>query len=167
MRWLVKSIPILLSLSLTFSKINCEDRSVYREHVYRIERLKDVRAAHKEALINSIIHVESRGNPFAYNKEEEAVGILQIRPIMLNHANEIVGYKRFSLEDRWCPEKSKEIFWVVQNDGNPGMFLDQACHLWNAGIKDKRRWTITEGYRALVEAQYIKIVSSEVVVIVK
>lgn len=162
MKWLISIIFTFILLISFPAQIRCGVVYANKQHILRTERLKDLKERHKELMINSIIYVESRGNPKAYNKVEEAVGILQIRPIMLNHANQIIGYKKFSLEDRWCPIKSKEIFWIVQEHGNPGMYLDQACHLWNAGINDKRRWGITEGYRDLVKNRYSKLLNEVV-----
>ena len=63
-------------------------------------------------LIHSMIQVESEGNPNAYAKREEAVGVLQIRPIMVNEVNRLLhkfdSDKFYTLEDRWSETKSIE-----------------------------------------------------------
>ena len=123
---------------------------------YELEVFKE---RHRELMLKSIIQIESSGRIDAYNPGEDAVGVLQIRPIMLRHANKIVGFEKFSLDDRWCKDKSIEIFWIVQEHHNPNMWLDQACHLWNAGIPDKRKWGITEGYRGKVSMEYNKLMA--------
>ena len=68
-------------------------------------------------LIEAMIWVESRGNDSAYCKKEEAVGCLQIRPIMLLECNRILELKkiskRYALPDRWHRDKSIEMFYVV------------------------------------------------------
>ena len=68
-------------------------------------------------LIDAMIQVESKGNDSAYCKREEAVGCLQIRPIMLREVNRILAMqssqKRYKLSDRWSRAKSIEMF-VVQ-----------------------------------------------------
>ncbi len=63
--------------------------------------------------------VESSNNANAYNTAADAVGIAQITPIVVRQANKIVGWQRFTLEDRWSPERSYEIFATVVNDGLP------------------------------------------------
>lgn len=142
--------PSIMPIKTADGEINfIEEHSrikVYEE-MFKKER-------HKELVLQSIILIESGGKEDAYNKKEEAVGILQIRPIMLRHANKIIGFEKFSLDDRWCKEKSIEIFWTVQTYHNPDIDLEQACHLWNAGITNKRKWEITETYRNLVLNQY-------------
>ena len=68
-------------------------------------------------LIHSMIQVESEGNPNAYAKREEAVGVLQIRPIMVNEVNRLLhkfdSDKFYTLEDRWSETKSIEMFYVI------------------------------------------------------
>ena len=57
-----------------------------------------------EPLIEAMIMVESRGNDSAYSKKEEAVGCLQIRPIMVREVNRILEIQksdlRYTLDDR-------------------------------------------------------------------
>lgn len=64
----------------------------------------------------AIEQVESGGNPDAYNASEDAAGILQIRRIMVDDVNRILAgqksTKRFTYEDRWDADKSREIFAV-------------------------------------------------------
>lgn len=62
--------------------------------------------------INAIIQIESSGNPNAYNREEAAAGLFQIRPIYVEDVNRILGEERFTLEDRWNKDKSTEMFKV-------------------------------------------------------
>lgn len=91
-----------------------------------------------DILLEAIIYVESRGNPKAYNAKEDAAGQLQIRPIMVREANRICGYERFSLKDRWDPQRSIEMWYVVQNYHNPSYSPVIACSVWNAGNKKKQ-----------------------------
>lgn len=66
-----------------------------------------------EPLIMAMIWVESRNNDSAYAKSEEAVGCLQIRPIMLAECNRILELqnvdKRYTLEDRWSRTDRKSV----------------------------------------------------------
>jgi len=52
-------------------------------------------------LIAALMIVESGGNPIAVNVREDAVGILQIRPIFVEDVNRIIGTDFYTLEDRY------------------------------------------------------------------
>lgn len=83
-------------------------------------------------LIDAIIHVESRGDSTAYNKREDAVGVLQIRPIMLREVNRLLGYDKYNLEDRWSKAKSIEMFEVIrEHTTNPTD--EKLARNWNGG----------------------------------
>ena len=82
--------------------------------------------------IQSIIHIESKGNPFAQGSKND-VGVLQITPICVKEANRILGYARFTLEDRFSHKKSVEIFNIIQGHHNPAFNHERACKIWNPG----------------------------------
>lgn len=88
-------------------------------------------------LILAMIQVESRGNDSAYNKREDAVGCLQIRPIMLRECNRILSLmgvdKEYTLEDRWSRTKSIEIFYVVNNHHHKNGTYEEIARAWNGG----------------------------------
>ena len=88
-------------------------------------------------LIEAMIWVESRGDDSAYCKKEEAVGCLQIRPIMLLECNRILALQKskleYALEDRWSREKSIEIFYVVNQHYNKTNSHELIARLWNGG----------------------------------
>jgi len=88
-------------------------------------------------LIRAMIQVESRGNDSAYNKREEAVGCLQIRPIMLKECNRILTLigvdKQYTLDDRWNRTKSIEIFYVVNNHHHKNGTYEEIARAWNGG----------------------------------
>ena len=65
-----------------------------------------------ELLILAIILIESGGDPKAYNQREQAAGLMQIRPIYVQDVNRILGEDRYTLDDRWCREKSIEMFVI-------------------------------------------------------
>ena len=73
-----------------------------------------VRSIPKDNLIKAIMYVESRGNTKAHNISEDAVGCLQIRPIMLKEVNRLLGYNKYKLKDRWSKLKSIEMFNVIK-----------------------------------------------------
>lgn len=88
-------------------------------------------------LIEAIISVESGGNPRAYNKHNDCVGILQITPILVKDCNQILARKglkkRYTLKDRYNIEKSKEMFLLYQETYNPQKDLERAIRIWNGG----------------------------------
>lgn len=83
-------------------------------------------------LIDAIIYVESRGDTKAHNIKEDAVGCLQIRPIMLREVNRLLGYNKYKLADRWSKAKSIEMFNVIkQHTTNPTD--EKLARNWNGG----------------------------------
>tara|TARA_R110001632_G_scaffold44827_2_gene113824 strand:+ start:3249 stop:3650 length:402 start_codon:yes stop_codon:yes gene_type:complete len=98
----------------------------------------EIIAAKDTKLIDAIIYVESRGDSMAYNIGEDAVGVLQIRPIMLREVNRLLGYDRYNLKDRWSKAKSIEMFEIIkQNTGNP---TDEIlARNWNGGWKGYKK----------------------------
>lgn len=95
-------------------------------------------------IIRKIIMIESKNNPAAYNEKEDAVGLFQIRPIMITEVNRLLHTNRFSLEDRWCPKTSKEIFIAYQNIVNPNWDPELAARKWNGGINGDKKETTKE-----------------------
>lgn len=86
----------------------------------------------KDNLVEAIIWVESRGDTLAYNKSEEALGCLQVRPIMLREVNRILGYNKFKLSDRTSRNKSIEMFNVIRGYiNNPTD--ERIARTWNGG----------------------------------
>ena len=91
-----------------------------------------VRTIPKNNLIDAIIYVESKGDIKAHNISEDAVGCLQIRPIMLREVNRLLGYNKYQLTDRWSKVKSIEMFNVIkQNTTNPTN--EKLARNWNGG----------------------------------
>jgi soluble lytic murein transglycosylase-like protein len=91
-----------------------------------------VRTIPKNNLIEAIIYVESRGDINAYNAKENAVGCLQIRPIMLREVNRLLGYNKYKLTDRWNKEKSIQMFNVIKkHTTNPTD--EKLARNWNGG----------------------------------
>ena len=88
-----------------------------------------------DKVINVISKVESKGNPSAVSKD--CVGILQIRPILVKQCNiwlkKQKSQKRYTLQDRYDVEKSKEMFIMIQEHYNPSHSVEKAIRLWNGG----------------------------------
>lgn len=103
-------------------------------------------------LVEAMIHVESRNSPLAYNKKEEAAGVLQIRPIMIREVNRVVGYAKYSLSDRWNRESSIKIFMDIQAYHNPEWDLEKAARIWNGGPNGMNK-SSTAFYWSLVKSK--------------
>ena len=104
----------------------------------RIEPIesKKVTRVPQEVVIG-MIQVESNGNDRAYNKSEEAVGCLQIRPIMVREVNRILKKQgeeyRFKMKDRWDRDKSLQMFWVWKDYHHPNSTDEVIARNWNGG----------------------------------
>ena len=82
-------------------------------------------------LIKAIIKVESNGRSSSYSGD--SVGVLQISSIMIEEVNDILGFERYSLKDRYDSLRSVEIFNIYQKHHNPALNHKRACQLWNGG----------------------------------
>lgn len=97
-----------------------------------------------QTLIKAISAVESSNNPKAVNGHH--VGLLQISPVCVRECNRIVGYKRFSYNDRFSAEKSIEMFNIIQGAYNPERNHEKAARLWNGGQGGVKHPERTNGY---------------------
>ncbi len=95
------------------------------------------------AVMDAIIQVESRGNARAVNGNQ--VGCMQITPICVKECNIILKgrnqSKRYTLNDRFSVERSKEMFMLIQSHHNPENDVEVAIRSWNGGPKFSRRGT--------------------------
>lgn len=94
--------------------------------------------AHWPTLIKAISKVESNHNPKKVSRSGKYVGILQMAPIAVDECNVIVGYKKYSYKDRWDPDKSAEMFRLIQSRHNKTDSLERAIRLWNGGPNYKK-----------------------------
>lgn len=86
-------------------------------------------------LLNALIWHESKG--VATARHGQFVGVLQIHPTLVNGVNKILAARgdtlRFTLNDRLSPEKSKQMFVIIQQHYNPECDIDKAIRIWAAG----------------------------------
>ena len=85
-----------------------------------------------ELFTQALIWVESKGNSKAVGKCDD-IGVLQIRPIIVEDCNRILGYERFTLTDRLDSLKSVGMFNIIQDHYNPQHDYHWALKLWNSG----------------------------------
>ena len=77
------------------------------EKVLYIERQSGI--SQYDNLIRALVHVESRGDVWAFNFKEQACGPFQIRPIRIEHYNRLTG-KDYKPWDCFDYDISKEVF---------------------------------------------------------
>ena len=137
---------LLLSLLPVFISSNSNEINYEREIEYPIVELdrKELPTIITDAdLVTAPIHVESRGNDSAIGDRHlvgnEAVGALQIRPIMVREVNRILKIqksdKRFTLKDRFEREKSIEMFYIWKNYHHKDSEPEVIARNWNGGPK--------------------------------
>ena len=113
-----------------------------------------------DALIPALIEVESLGNDSAIGDRhlvgEEAVGALQIRPIMVREVNRILKLKRskirYTRKDRFSREKSIEMFLIWQEFHHKDSDFEKISRNWNGGPRGFKS-SRTEHYWKKVKKQ--------------
>lgn len=144
-------------IGLLFTSVNAPEQKLYEIERLPIEQIK---IEHKteikpivrdlEDLIEAMVWVESKGDPKAFAKREDAAGVLQIRPIMVNEVNRILNIKKddrfYTLDDRWNEIKSIEMFYVFVDYYHKDSSYEEIARCWNGGPKGlqkkqtKRYW---------------------------
>lgn len=115
-------------------------------HNLIIKEIKNNKLTHKEKLIMAIAIKESGSESMAYNKSEDAVGILQIRKTYLDECNRL-AHKKFTYNDRWDADKSIEIFNIIMNHWCPSYNIDTVAMIHNSGGISNHKYLITKEYR--------------------
>lgn len=103
--------------------------------------------------IHALAWVESGWNTKALGAKQD-VGYLQLTPIMVEHANEILGTEYFTLDDRYFKEKSIEIFNVVMNERNPERDKHFALKIWNPKAPVSYHTKVMNKYYELLNEYY-------------
>jgi hypothetical protein len=134
-------IPLFISSNTKTLNVNYEKE--IEQPIVELDR-KDIPDIITDSdLVTALIHVESRGNDSAIGDRhlvgEEAVGALQIRPIMVREVNRILKIqksdKRFTLKDRFERKKSIEMFYVWKNYHHKDSEPEVIARNWNGGPK--------------------------------
>ena len=94
-------------------------------------------------VIDAIIQVESGGNARAVRGP--SCGAMQITPICVKECNLILqkrkSKKRYTLNDRFDVQKSKEMFLLIQSAYNRANDVEHAIRSWNGGQHYSKRVT--------------------------
>jgi len=148
----MKKVILLLVTPLFISTQSLEvTESCYEERIEQpiVElKPKDVQVVISEQdLVSALILVESRGNDSAIGDRhlvgEEAVGALQIRPVMVREVNRILKIqksdKRYKLKDRFNREKTLEMFYIWKNYHHKDSDFETIARNWNGGPRGYKR----------------------------
>lgn len=141
----MRNFSIML-IGLLCTSVNSPDM-VYQVETLPIEEIKieqkEIKIApivrNVDDLVEAMVWVESKGKEDAYAKRENAAGILQIRPIMVNDVNRILNLNKddrfYTLDDRWDKEKSIEMFYVFVDYYHKESSYEEIARCWNGGPK--------------------------------
>ena len=92
-----------------------------------------------EALWRAVCVIESSGDSLAYNSQERAVGIVQIRPILLKDYNTRTG-NRLRLSQMYNPKISKRVFLYYATKFHYSDY-ERIAKKWNgSGYKTEIYW---------------------------
>ena len=118
-------------------------------YIQTIKQNKTLKVTKPKSLVDALILVESAGNEHAFNKKENAVGCLQIRPVMVREVNRILRNKksstRYTKKDRWDCGKSKEMFYIWRSYHHEVSNDEIIARNWNGGPKGYKKQS-TEHY---------------------
>jgi len=119
-------------------------------------------------VIPLLCQVESNNDPNAIGDYGKAIGILQIRPIMVTDVNRIQKETRYWWSDRWDVQKSYEIAIHYFNHYGPkairGVTSEEKkvvtlARMWNGGPCGHRKlatWQYGRKVRKLYRARKVK-----------
>lgn len=107
------------------------------------------------AVIEAIAMVESECKPNKVSKNGLYVGYLQISEILVRECNRIVGYQKYTYQDRYDKQKSIDMFIDYQERYNREGNMEKAIRLWNSGdLNCMNRKMRTEGYYKRVMSKF-------------
>ncbi len=157
----MKKVMLLGLLPLFISSGNVKTLEVSYEEVIIELKPKDIQPIITDGdLLDALIFVESRGNDSAVGDRHlvgnEAIGALQIRPIMVREVNricKIIGsHQRFTLKDRFDRDKSIHMFMIWKEFHHRDSSPEKIARNWNGGPKGYKV-SRTEKYWLKVEKQ--------------
>ena len=144
----MKKVALLGLLPLFISSGNVKTLEVsYEETIIEIKP-KNIQPIITDGdLLNALIFVESRGNDSAIGDRHlignEAVGALQIRPIMVREVNRICkrigSHQRFALKDRFDRQKSIHMFMIWREFHHKDDSAEVIARNWNGGPKGYKK----------------------------
>ena len=144
----MKKVVLLGLLPLFISSGNIKTLNVSYEETIIELKPKNIQPIITDGdLLTALIFVESRGNDSAIGDRHlvgnEAVGALQIRPIMVREVNRICkrigSHQRFTLKDRFDREKSIHMFMIWKEFHHKDSSPEKIARNWNGGPKGYKK----------------------------
>ena len=144
----MKKVMLLGLLPLFISSGNVKPLEVcYEETIIKIKPKNIQPIVTDGDLLNALIFVESMGNDSAIGDRHlvgnEAVGALQIRPIMVREVNRICkrigSHQRFALKDRFDRTKSVHMFMIWREFHHKDDSAEVIARNWNGGPKGYKK----------------------------
>ena len=133
-------LPIVIAVILLMGTLSTEKKI---EEVNGTYWVKPTRLDSLNALMLAMTHVESRGDSLAYNKREQAAGVLQIRPIMLREINQQLRRAgrtyQYTREERFSKAMSERMFLDYVRLLHPNDSLECIARCWNGGPKGMKK----------------------------
>ena len=135
-------LPLFIS-----SNTNVPIEVCYEETIIELKP-KDIQPIIEDGdLLTALIFVESRGNDSAIGDRHlvgnEAVGALQIRPIMVREVNRILKIQgkteRFDLKDRFDRQQSIRMFMIWKEFHHKDSSPEKVARNWNGGPKGYKK----------------------------
>lgn len=160
----MKKVVLFGLLPLFISSGNVKTLNVSYEETIIELKSKDIQPIIEDGdLLTALIFVESRGNDSAIGDRHlvgnEAVGALQIRPIMVREVNRICkligSHQRFTLKDRFDREKSIHMFMIWKEFHHKDSSPEKVARNWNGG-PNGYKYQRTEKYWNKIEKQLNK-----------
>lgn len=153
----MKRIVLIVGLSLiviTSSKTNLRISNNRNNCESMLVDFKELRF---KQLVHSLILVESNNGRFLHDTlNHDAIGILQIRPVLVDEVNRFVGHNKYQYDDRWDSIKSIEMFRLYQNKYNPHYDFERGCRIWNGGpTGHKKLSTLSYLDKALIQLEIV------------
>lgn len=148
MKWIKRFVLISLMLLIKIS-VGLEQLPAELGLIEKLEPEKE------DVLLRAVMTIESNCNSMVINHKENAVGILQIRPIMIKEVNRILTLqgddRRFVLNDRVDSLKSVQVWYIVQKYHNPDYNPKRAARVWNG--KSEKYGGVSPYYWTKVEKE--------------
>lgn len=101
-----------------------------------------------DTFITALAWVESRWNDEAVSPKQ-AVGYLQLTPVIVKDANRILGDEVYTLDSRTDREQSIEIFNIIMDNYNPEHDMQYALKIWNPYAKVSYHRAVMQKYNEL------------------
>jgi hypothetical protein len=145
-------IPIFFLL-LCVNSAAPENHARYKRHGYiEVGPIETLYTLQPDMKIRAFKFVESSFREKVIGDHGEAYGILQFHQARIDDINEIVGYKRFKLEDALNEKIATLMWYIYMSHKNPSYDLKRCCMLWNGKPKKKNARRSKDYYKKI---QYV------------